>query len=68
MPEIPPSPPFSKGGLGGISEASRHNKFSLPNLKTLHVSSPDEHRCVLCASVAESLYILNIDVVAPVAR
>jgi len=28
IPEIPPSPPFSKGGLGGISERRFPPKYS----------------------------------------
>jgi hypothetical protein len=39
IPEIPPSPPFSKGGLGGISETCFSTKYSLQNLESLHVSS-----------------------------
>jgi hypothetical protein len=38
-PEIPPSPPFSKGGLGGISETRFPTKYSLQNLESLHASS-----------------------------
>jgi hypothetical protein len=44
IPEIPPSPPFSKGGLGGISEKRFPPKYSLQNLESLHVSSTNEHR------------------------
>jgi len=35
IPEIPPSPPFSKGGLGGISETRFPIQYSLENLESL---------------------------------
>ncbi|MCX5918325.1 MAG: hypothetical protein NTX30_16805, partial [Deltaproteobacteria bacterium] len=38
-PEIPPSPPFSKGGLGGISETRFPTRYSLQNLESLHARS-----------------------------
>jgi hypothetical protein len=41
IPEIPPSPPFPKGGLGGISEKRFPPKYSLQNLESLHVSSTE---------------------------
>jgi len=35
QPEIPPSPPFSKGGLRGISEMRFPTEYSLQNLESL---------------------------------
>jgi hypothetical protein len=36
----PPSPPFDKGGLGGFQRIVAWREFSLPNVKSLRVSSP----------------------------
>ncbi|HEX7371556.1 MAG TPA: hypothetical protein VF372_01980, partial [Thermodesulfobacteriota bacterium] len=39
IPEIPPSPPFSKGGLRGFQRIVAERTFTLQNLKSLRVSS-----------------------------
>jgi hypothetical protein len=41
IPEIPPSPPFSKGGLGGISETRFPTKYSSQNLEGMQASSTE---------------------------
>jgi hypothetical protein len=58
IPEIPPSPPFSKGGLGGISEKRFPPKYSLQKLESLHVSSTARLRrnqkCLECLKLKDS--------------
>ena len=38
----PPSPPFSKGGLGGFQRIVAQRKFAYQNLKRLQVSITEE--------------------------
>ena len=50
IPEIPPSPPFSKGGWGGFQSLAFNIEFSVGNLESLHV-----HSSVFSASSAISV-------------
>jgi hypothetical protein len=67
-PRNPPSPPFDKGGLGGISEKRFPPKYSLQNFESLHVSSTEsipETSVASVASVAKACEIFLFMILFP---